>query len=239
AHFRKNEVGGAVDDAGYPLDMIGGEAFADGLDDGDATRHRGLEGHHHTVLARLGEDLVAVLGQQGLVGGDHVLAIGDGLEHQLARHGIAADQFDHDINIRVAHHGECIGLDGDIGADACASPRNVALADAGYGDAAARTAGDFFCVAFQNLVGTATDDAKAQEANAKRFDLFGHAALLSSPSLRNICLMPRTACRIRASFSMRANRTWSSPYSPKPMPGETATLASSSTRLENSSEPRC
>ncbi len=33
----------------------------------------------------------------------------------------------------------------------------------------------------------------------------------SKPSFLNMSLMPRTACRVRSSFSMRAKRTWSSP----------------------------
>ncbi|CFP66634.1 Uncharacterised protein [Bordetella pertussis] len=49
--------------------------------------------------------------------------------------------------------------------------------------------------------------------------------------------MPRTACRVRCSFSIRAKRTYSSPYSPKPIPGDTATFASDRTRLANSKEP--
>jgi hypothetical protein len=47
AHLGQDEVGGAVDDAGDPLDAVGGEAFAQRLDDRDAAGHRRLEGHHH------------------------------------------------------------------------------------------------------------------------------------------------------------------------------------------------
>src|ERR1051325_1428367 len=36
---------------------------------------------------------------------------------------------------------------------------------------------------------------------------------------------------------MSAKRTYGSPYSPKPMPGETATFASCSRNFENSTEP--
>jgi len=50
--------------------------------------------------------------------------------------------------------------------------------------------------------------------------------------------MLRAAWRMRCSFSTSAMRTWPSPYSPKPMPGATATLASLNSSLENSSEPR-
>ncbi len=49
--------------------------------------------------------------------------------------------------------------------------------------------------------------------------------------------MPRTACRVRFSFSIIAKRTYSSPYSPKPMPGDTETFAFASSFFVNSSEP--
>ena len=47
AHLGQDEVAGAVDDAGDPLDAVGGQAFAQRLDDRDAAGHGGLEGHHH------------------------------------------------------------------------------------------------------------------------------------------------------------------------------------------------
>ena len=49
--------------------------------------------------------------------------------------------------------------------------------------------------------------------------------------------MPRVACRIRWTFSTRANRTCPSPCGPNPMPGETATSARSSISFENSRDP--
>src|SRR5688572_26603765 len=72
------------------------------------------------------------------------------------------------------------------------------------------------------------DRAEPQQTDA---DGLGHGPFFNS------FLMPRIAWRVRCSFSISAKRTWSSPYSPKPAPGDTATLASSSRRLENSIEP--
>jgi hypothetical protein len=106
AHLGKDEVGGAVDDAGQPLDAVGREAFAQRLDDGDAAGNGGFEGDHHALLLRGGEDLIAMHGQQRLVGGDHVLAVFDGLEHQLLGHAVAADQFDDDVDLGVGDDGE-------------------------------------------------------------------------------------------------------------------------------------
>jgi hypothetical protein len=53
----------------------------------------------------------------------------------------------------------------------------------------------------------------------------------------NICLIPRSACRVRSSFSISENRTCPSPWSPNPTPGLTATFASSSSFFENSIDP--
>jgi hypothetical protein len=82
ARISQDEVGGAVDDAGDPFNAVGGQAFAQRLDDGDATGHGRFKGHHHALVACGGKDLGAVHGQQGLVGGDHVLAGGNGFQHQ-------------------------------------------------------------------------------------------------------------------------------------------------------------
>ncbi len=83
AHFGQDEVGRAVDDAGDPFDAVGGQAFAQRLDDRDAAGHRRFEGHHHALLLGGGENLGAMHGEQRLVGGDHVLAVGDGLHAPL------------------------------------------------------------------------------------------------------------------------------------------------------------
>ena len=41
-------------------------------------------------------------GEQRLVGGDDVLAVGDRLEHERARRLDAADQLDDDVDVRIA-----------------------------------------------------------------------------------------------------------------------------------------
>ncbi len=46
--------------------------------------------------------------KQRLVGGDHVLAVVDRFQHQLFGNAITADQFDDDVNVRIAHHAESI-----------------------------------------------------------------------------------------------------------------------------------
>ena len=169
AHLREDVVAGAVDDPGDPLDAVGGEALADRLDDRDAARHRRLEGHHHAPGVRGREDLVAVLGEQRLVGGDHVLAARDGRQHQLLRARLAADQLDDDVDV---------GLRDDRAGSATSSMPSSAtargfgeVAGRGHGDhdLAAGAARDLLAVAAQHLDGAAADGSQAQQAHADRF----------------------------------------------------------------------
>src|SRR5450631_485451 len=98
-----------------------------------------------------------------------------------------------------------------------------------------RTARDFFGIAMEHIPRAAPDRAHAEQADAHR--LHGTLRHYSRPSSRNICLTPRIACRVRDSFSIIAKRTCPSPNSPKPMPGDTDTLALAMSFLVNSSEP--
>jgi len=176
AHFRQNEIRGAVDDAGDPLDAIGREPLAQRLDDGNAARHRGLEAHHHAFFLRRCKNLVAVRGQQRLVGGDHVLAVRDGLQNEFLGDGIAADQFDHDIDVRVRDHAVGIGGQARLAAGDFLRPCLVLVRHRGDHDAAAGAAGDFLLVARQHVPGAAAHGANAQQAHVDRFH-FSHPVL--------------------------------------------------------------
>src|SRR6478736_6494857 len=57
------------------------------------------------------------------------------------------------------------------------------------------------------------------------------------PSLGRPRLSWRTACTMRCSFSIRANRTNLSPAGPNPTPGDTATSHSLTIRVANAIEP--
>jgi len=155
AHFGEDEVTGAVDDAGYPVDAVGGQAFTDRLDHRDTTGHRGFERYDHALLAGLGEDLVAVHGDQRLVGGDHVLAVLDGLEHQLAGHGVAAYQLDNDIDLRVGGYGEHIVGNRNTGRFELRLWRT--RGNLRHFNPATCAAGNFFSVTLKYVEGTATD----------------------------------------------------------------------------------
>ena len=73
-HLGEDEVGRPVDDPEDLLDLGRGKALLDHPDHGNDARHRRLEADLDPGLARCAEELVAVLGDQLLVGGDDVLA---------------------------------------------------------------------------------------------------------------------------------------------------------------------
>ena len=109
AHFAQNKVAGAVDNAGNGLDSVGGQAFAQGFNHGDAAGHRRFKLHHHVFLFGQGEDFVAVFGQQFFVGGHNVFAAVNGVEHRFFGNARAAEQFDHNIHIGALHQIHRIG----------------------------------------------------------------------------------------------------------------------------------
>ncbi len=107
-HFGEDEVASAVDDPRNPVDAVGRQAFANRLDHRNATGHRRFESDDHALLTGLGEDFVPMNGDQRLVRGDHVLAVLDRFEYQLAGNGVAAHQLYDDVDLRVRGHFEDI-----------------------------------------------------------------------------------------------------------------------------------
>ena len=75
--------------------------LADGGDDGDAAAHGRLEGDRAAQLPRRVEQLRPVLGQQGLVGRDHVLAAFQQLQHDGPGGLQPADQLDRRHDLRI------------------------------------------------------------------------------------------------------------------------------------------
>ena len=106
-------------------------------------------------------------GDQCLVGGDHVLAILDGLEHQLLGNGVATDQLDDDIDFRVVDQFE------DVGGDGCSAGIalrvGVTRGNLGNDNAPPGTAGNLLGITFEYIEGTATDGTQATDAYFHRF----------------------------------------------------------------------
>ena len=150
-HLGEDKVAGTVDDARQPVDMVGRQPLAQGLEDGDAPGHGGFEGHIHAVVLGRLEDLVAVLGDQRLVGGDNMFAVLDGGEHQLAGGINATDQLHQDIDIRVCGHGE--NIPGQANALGIAGGVVPARTNVGNFNRTSHAAGNIPRIALENVDG--------------------------------------------------------------------------------------
>ena len=98
-----------------------------------------------------------------------MLARFDGFQHQFLGDAGAADQFDHDVDVRIVDHVECIV--GDFNALACHFARTlgVQVGDHFQLDRATGAAADFFCITFEDGGSTAAYRADAQQAYIDRF----------------------------------------------------------------------
>ena len=97
-HLRQDVVRRPVDDAEDREDTIGDEPLFDGLDQRDAARDGRLEGERRRAAPRLVVELGAVVGEERLVGGDHVLGGGERLQDERARGLEPADELDDDLD---------------------------------------------------------------------------------------------------------------------------------------------
>ncbi|MPN21664.1 hypothetical protein SDC9_169044 [bioreactor metagenome] len=169
AHFREDEVGGAIDDAGGPFDAVGGEALAQRLDDRDAAGDGSFEGDHDALLLGGGEDIGAMHGEQRLVGGDDMLAGGNRLHHDFLGDAVAADQFDDDVDFRNIDQSERIVGDAGFAAGHLAGQFDVLVGHGGNSNRPAGAAGNFFRIAIENGPGATADGADADKANIDGF----------------------------------------------------------------------
>ena len=115
-HPVEDEVGGAVDDAEHAVHGVAGQRFAQRAQQRDGAGHGGLVVQVGAVLAGCPVDLRAVLGEQGLVRGDHRLAAFQRGEQQRPGRLDATDHLDHDVDIgpggqRVRVRGEQRAVD--------------------------------------------------------------------------------------------------------------------------------
>ena len=120
-HARQDVVGGAVEDAGDGQDLVAHQVVLERADDGDTAAAAGLALDLDAALARLLGKRLDMTAEQGLVGGDDVLAVLKGRGEDLGRGVLAADQLDDDV------HG---GVGDDVMPVAC---KGLALNTGGFG----------------------------------------------------------------------------------------------------------
>ena len=127
AHLRQDVIAGAVEDAVDAEDVVRAEPFAQRLQDRNAARHRGLEAERDALVLGETRERGAVMGQQGLIGGDDVLAVLQRGGDDPTRHPVAAaDQLDHDIDTGQSGHRHRILVPRHAGKVDAAGPRAVA-----------------------------------------------------------------------------------------------------------------
>src|SRR5690606_24678050 len=156
-----------VDDPGQPVDAVGRQAFTNRLDHRDAASHSGFKGNDYALVTGAGEDLVTVHGDQRLVGGHHMLAVVDGFEHQLFGNGVAADQLDDDVDLRVANQRQHIV--GQRHAGGIALRIGLARSDLDHFNAATHTPGNFPGITLEHIEGAAADGPQSTDAYFHRF----------------------------------------------------------------------
>jgi hypothetical protein len=186
-HLRQDEVGRAVDDARDPLDAVRGESFAQRLDDRYAAGNGSLESDHDTFPLCRGKDLVAMCGEQRLVGSNHVLAVLDCLQHEFPRHAIAADEFDDNIDFRIRHDRKRV-----VG-DACCAFRHLSrqieilVGNNRDADRAPRAPRDLFFVACEHRERAAAHSADAEQSYVDGF----HVIVFPKQNEEGVCPAPK------------------------------------------------
>ena len=153
-------------------------------------------------------------GNQGLVRGHHVLAVGDGVEDERAGRLVAAEELHDDVDVGVSHHLGRVGAQPGIAQSELPGPVQVRRGRVPDLDPAPRPAGDLVGVAPEHHDRSAADRAEAEQPHAHglhgatpgalRVAAAGDPRRTSSGDVRPF---PRSAWRVRCSFSFKAKRT--------------------------------
>ena len=129
-HLVEDEVGGAVDDAQHPGHLVAGQRLAQGPQDRDRTRDRGLVVEVALGLGRRLEERRPVLGQQRLVGGDDAGAVVERGQDQGPGRLDAADDLDDQVDVVAGHESRGVGGQQPLG-----HVHVTRRVEASYGDA--------------------------------------------------------------------------------------------------------
>ena len=168
-HRRQDEVAGAVEDRRQSLDLVGRQRDPERLDDRDAAGDAPLEDDRAARPPRLGEDLGPVLGQQGLVRRDDVLAGRQGVEDDPQGRVRPAHRLDHDRHLGVVQDAPGVGHDPGVAQGRLARPGGVADHGPFQVDPTAGPSRDPFSLLDQQARDPAADRAQAQQTDRHPF----------------------------------------------------------------------
>ena len=112
-HARQDVIATAVHHPHHPADLVACKPFGQRLDHRNATGNGGLKPDHPASGFGGQGQIMAVMGQQGLVCSDHIFACGDGgFGCQFGGAFVAAHHFDEHINIVALGQSHRIGFPG-------------------------------------------------------------------------------------------------------------------------------
>ena len=161
AHLAQNEISRAVDDAGDPLDTVGGQAFTQGFDDRYTTCDCRFKRDHHAFGMSSCKNFGAMHSQQSFVSRDDVLTCSNRFHHQLLGDAVSAYEFDNDVNLRVGDDGAGVIDDFHVSAYNSLRTGGVKVCHHRDLDTTASTALDLVLVAIENVKHAAADGADA------------------------------------------------------------------------------
>ena len=180
AHLREDVVRGAVHDAEHAAHAFAGERFLQRSDQRDTARDRGFEQQVEAGGVGGVEEVLALAGEELLVGGDHRLPVRERPEQQDPGGLDPAHHLADDVDLGVVDDGDPVGGE-DIGGQRHVTvPARIAHGHPRHGEPAARPHRDVVGVLVQQPDRRGADGAAPQHADADR--AFAHA---SSPGLRS------------------------------------------------------
>ena len=139
------------------------------------------------------EELDAVVREERLVGGDHVLAAGERPRDERARGLEAPDELDHDVDRRVREHAAGVtrqrqGLE----IEAFTGAGEVGVGHGGQEEARARSLFEHLAPALEDLHDPSADGAEPQQTDA----YFARSAHDGSPRVRSAAQLFESAQRL-------------------------------------------
>src|SRR5213594_528533 len=125
-----------------------------------------ISGMPPATAARLVVELGAVVGEERLVGGDHVLAGTERLQDERARGLEAADQLDDDLDGGIREHARRVGGHRELlDVEALARAGEVYVGDGGEGEPAPGTLLEHRPARLENLGDARADGAEAEQSD--------------------------------------------------------------------------